>query len=279
VCAAWLALSHALIEGAAAAGKGAAASATLGGSAAGNGTLVLYAVPDPWDPFQLANLRHFVAATLYPERAPPGPAGGGPVSYAFLLPEAAGPGGGAAAAAGPPALPRLPEGAGARYVFGAPACAHGWAAAGWYLRRRGPEAEAADAAAAAAPGAHAAYVLLSASMAGPFLPRYAEASSGAGVSVPSGRARRGGGGESASTPAPCMAAPRGPATAAAAAAASPTRGPDTPLPAGARALARPLPTQAAVRRGARVAIDKLRRHARGGRRRRAGPERRGQRRD
>jgi hypothetical protein len=145
-------------------------------------TLVLYSVASLSDATALENLRHFVS-TAVPAAAP------GPVHYAFLLPPGAS---AAAAAAGADvdagtaadagaegddrpvrtaaaataahALPPLPGGADARYVAGAPACAHGWGAFGWYLQEGDPGAAA----------AYDALVFLSSSMAGPFLPRYVQ---------------------------------------------------------------------------------------------------------
>ncbi|KIZ01011.1 hypothetical protein MNEG_6952 [Monoraphidium neglectum] len=144
-------------------------------------TLVLYSVASLSDTTALENLRHFVS-TAVPAAAP------GPVHYVFLMPPAIS----AAAAAGASAdadtavdagaeggdspartaaaetaartLPPLPSGANARYVAGAPACAHGWGAFGWYLQEGDPGAAA----------AYDALVFLSSSMAGPFLPRYVQ---------------------------------------------------------------------------------------------------------
>ncbi|KAI8467637.1 MAG: hypothetical protein J3K34DRAFT_480939 [Monoraphidium minutum] len=134
-------------------------------AAAPQRTLVLYHLHAPGDAAALENLHHFVAAAVASAAPPPGA-----VRYAVLLPagggsgpggaEGSGGGGGAAAAWD---LPALPPAAGAAYVEGAPACAHGWGAFGWYLREAAPGAAA----------GHDAFVFVSSAVAGPFLPKYA----------------------------------------------------------------------------------------------------------
>lgn len=130
-----------------------------------NRTLVLYSIEDSGDDQTLPNLHYFISTAVSSPAHPPGD-----IQYAFLAP--------ASAAGGDvQLLPQLPEqqllhqqqpaaaaAVSAKYVHDAKACQHGWGPFGWYLMQVEPRAV----------DTFDYFVFISSTMAGPFLPRYAQ---------------------------------------------------------------------------------------------------------